>query len=358
MMLHKTLSVDLSHEAYPLYIGDHLLESSALFAGHIGARQVMVVTNETVAKLYLAPLQEALADYQQDCVILPDGEQYKTAAQWLQILDVLVAKKHHRDTTLITLGGGVVGDMGGFAAATYQRGIPFIQIPTTLLAQVDASVGGKTAVNHPAGKNFIGAFHQPKAVIMDINLLKTLPKREFSAGLAEVIKHAMIADESFFIWLEENMEALMCREKSALLHAITQACKIKCDIVVQDEKEQGNRALLNLGHTFAHAIEHVLHYGTWLHGEAVAVGLLLACQLSETSCQFSVKSTARVRALLERAKLPTALPVEVNTQELIDAIRMDKKVLNSTLRFILIRSIGQTFIDGTVSEKMLSELFC
>ncbi len=353
-MIHDTINVDIKNFEYPIYIGEDLITDPPLFSRHIRDKNIMIVTNTTLEKLYLQPLLETLQGFNCDVITLPDGEKFKTVEQWMTILDALANNGHHRDTTVITLGGGVIGDVGGFAAASYQRGVDFIQVPTTLLSQVDASIGGKTAFNHPAGKNFIGAFHQPKAVIIDINLLTTLPEREFNAGLAEIIKHAMICEPSLFSWLEKNIDLVMQKEKNPLSHAITEACKIKRDIVVEDEKEQGNRALLNLGHTFAHAIERTLNYGTWLHGEAVAAGLMLACQLSETHVGFPPQETKRVASLLKKAHLPTELPDNISLTDLFSAMQMDKKVLENKLRFILMKSIGEAFICENIASEELN----
>ena len=280
-MLTKTITIDLGERSYPIYIGENIASDGALFAKHIVSRQTLVVSNETVAALYLEPITKALRNYQCDVLLLPDGEQYKNLTVLNKIFDMLLEKKHQRSTTLLALGGGVICDMTGFAAACYQRGVAFIQIPTTLLAQVDASIGGKTAVNHSLGKNMIGAFHQPRCVIVDINTLQSLPDREYRAGVAEIIKAALICDAEFFVWLEQNSAKILAKDKVALVYAIARACEIKASIVAADETEtEGVRALLNLGHTFGHAIEQVFGYGQWLHGEAVAMGLVLAADLS------------------------------------------------------------------------------
>lgn len=342
---------------YPIYIGTHLLENPALLQRHVHAKQVMVVTNETLAPLYLSRLEQAFQDYQYDQLIIPDGEQYKTLTQMSAILDALIAKKHHRDTTLIALGGGVVGDMTGFAAACYQRGVAFIQIPTTLLSQVDASIGGKTAVNHPAGKNLIGAFHQPSAVIIDIHTLNSLPAREFQAGIAEIIKAALIQDTHFFHWLEKNIELLLARDEKILCHAIARACEIKRDIVAQDEKEQNQRALLNLGHTFAHAIEQNLGYGRWLHGEAVGVGLILAANLSVATDRLSTSDAERIYKLIQKSNLPTELPNELKYDKLLSAMQGDKKVLANKLRFVLLSAIGRAEITQDITAAQIKTLF-
>ena len=356
MILHE-LTVDLKSHAYPIYIGENILNSSALFAKHVTGKQIMIITNNTVAKLYLDLLKNALIHYQCDYLILPDGEQYKNLKTWEQILNTLAECKHHRDSTVIALGGGVIGDMSGFASACYQRGIDFIQVPTTLLAQVDASIGGKTGVNHPRGKNLVGAFHQPNAVMIDLITLKTLSRREFNAGLAEIIKAALIEDKNFFAWLEMHIDEIIQLEKKALANAIYQACSIKRNIVIADEKEKNIRALLNLGHTFGHAIEHILKYGTWLHGEAVALGLVLCAKLSVQMGYLSTEESLRIEKLLERIGLPTHLPPEISLEQLIDSIQMDKKIKDAHWRFILLKGIGDAFISDEVKAKDLQSLF-
>lgn len=355
-MTLRQIDVNLPHHSYPIYIGNQLFNRLDLLSRHVTSKQIMIVTNETVAKLYLPPLQQTLANFKCDHIILPDGEDHKTLIQWEKILNHLAEQKHHRDSTLITLGGGVIGDMGGFAAACYQRGIAFIQIPTTLLAQVDASIGGKTAVNHPIGKNLIGAFHQPNAVIIDTGLLTTLPTREFASGLAEIVKAALIRDANFFSWLENHVDALITQQPDILSTAIYNACVIKRDIVIQDEKEQNIRALLNLGHTFGHAIEHELQYGHWLHGEAVAVGLVLAAKLSVRFNLISQQDWLRIVNLLTAMQLPTELPPHLKLEHLIKAMRMDKKVKQDRLPFILLAGIGSAFINHEVTEQDLQNL--
>ncbi|OGO91377.1 MAG: 3-dehydroquinate synthase [Coxiella sp. RIFCSPHIGHO2_12_FULL_42_15] len=351
-----SLDVMLPHHHYPIYIGQDIFNAPALLQKHIAGKQVMIVTNDTLASLYLSRLQSALASWQCDHVVLPDGEQYKTLSQWERIIHALAEHKHHRDATLVTLGGGVIGDLGGFAAACYQRGIPFIQIPTTLLSQVDASIGGKTGVNHAIGKNLIGAFHQPNAVIIDTKLLYTLPKREFTSGLAEIVKAALISDAHFFGWLEQHTDELLALKYEILSQAIYQSCKIKRDIVVQDEKEQNIRALLNLGHTFGHAIERELHYGHWLHGEAIAVGLALAAQLSQHLNFISLHEQQRIINLLIKMQLPTKLPPQLSMKNLMSAMQMDKKIKQNRLPFILLKGIGSAFISRGVTEQDLQQL--
>ena len=355
-MVSHTLNVNIPNHEYPVYIGENLFTNTALLKKHIKGKQVMVVTNETLAKLYLPKLIQSLDAWQCEQFIIPDGEQYKTLTTWESILNQLAEKKHHRDSTLITLGGGVVGDMGGFAAACYQRGIAFIQIPTTLLSQVDASIGGKTAINHPIGKNLVGAFHQPKAVIIDYTVLKTLPERELKAGIAEIVKAALIKDKDFFCWLETNYQDILSLTDTVVAESILRACTIKRDIVVADEKETSIRALLNLGHTFAHAIERKLDYGKWLHGEAVAAGLVLAAKLSHHLNHISLADQNRIVSLLSQIGLPTTLPENLTIADLIPAMRMDKKVQQDKLPFILLHEIGNAFIANNVREQDLLKL--
>ncbi len=347
--MHK-ITVDLPQQSYPIYIGENIYADSNLLTQHISGNKILILSNETIAPLYLTKLRQSLSTFICDVVLLPDGEVHKTIQNWEKILDVLAQQQHHRDSTLITLGGGVIGDMGGFAAASYQRGIDFIQIPTTLLAQVDASIGGKTAINHAAGKNLIGAFHQPSAVIIDTLCLNTLPEREFKSGLAEIVKAALIADSAFFQWLEENCQALLDRESNTLITAIEKSCLIKKTIVIQDEKELGVRALLNLGHTFAHAIEKSLGYGSWLHGEAVAAGLVLASRLSLQRQHITQNEQQRIEKLLKNLGLPIKLPTTLLPEQIIACMRMDKKVKKDKLRFILLNGIGQAAIYDDVTD--------
>lgn len=341
----RTLSVDLGERSYPIYIGGGLVGQGALFAPHLGQKRAAIITNCTVAPLYLAALSAGLAKHgvQAFEIILPDGEAHKTWQTLNTIFDALLEHRCERRTTLIALGGGVVGDIGGFAAAVYQRGMPFVQVPTTLLAQVDSAVGGKTAINHPLGKNMIGAFHQPRAVIADTDTLRTLPDRELAAGLAEVIKYGVIRDRVFFDWLEKNMDRLVQREPEALAHAVEQSCRNKAEIVALDERESGVRALLNFGHTFGHAIETGAGFGTWLHGEAVAAGMVLAAQLSERLGHIDRATIARVVDLIRRANLPSTAP-NLGLDRYLDLMGHDKKVEGGKLRFVLLRDIGAAFV--------------
>ncbi|AIT62535.1 3-dehydroquinate synthase [Coxiella burnetii] len=353
-MKTERVNVNVNNQPYPIYIGENLLQDKSLLQRHVKGRQVMIVSNETIAAFYLDPLKAIYQDFQCDTFILPDGEQYKTLEYWERILHKLASCNHHRDTTLIALGGGVVGDITGFAAACYQRGVDFIQVPTTLLAQVDASIGGKTAVNHPVGKNLIGAFHQPKAVIIDLNTLNTLPEREFKAGMAEIVKAALIEDEKFFTDLENKMSDLLQRNFIFLQAVIKRAAEIKRDIVNADEKERsGERALLNLGHTFAHAIERLLGYGQWLHGEAVSAGLVLAAQLSHRKNLLDFESLQRICRLLTQISLPIHFPKSINADELLSAMYMDKKVANERLHLILLEDLGHAVVSDQVDDREL-----
>jgi len=343
----RTLNVDLGERAYPIYIGPGLLADAEIYRRHLGARQVMVVTNETVAPLYLDHVLKALSGFQVREVILPDGEQYKTLEVLNRVFDALLTHRYDRRCCLLALGGGVVGDMTGFAAACYQRGVSFVQAPTTLLAQVDSSVGGKTGVNHPLGKNMIGAFHQPLCVIADTDSLGTLPERELSAGLAEVIKYGLIDDPEFFAWLEANMEPLRARDPDALALAIERSCRDKAAVVAADEREAGRRALLNLGHTFGHAIETGVGYGEWLHGEAVATGMCMAADLSHRLGWITEGDRRRILDLVARAGLPVAPPAGIGADRFLELMAVDKKVLDGRLRLVLLKGIGQAIVtDG------------
>lgn len=341
----KLVEVDLADRSYKITIGPGLLgRASEWLAGCIDGQQVCIVTNPQVSQHYLQPLLSSLSEYVCDAVHIEDGEQYKSIDSWRQILDHLLQNKHHRTTTLIALGGGVIGDLTGFAAACYQRGVGFIQVPTTLLAQVDASVGGKTAVNHVEGKNLIGAFYQPKAVLIDTDVLGTLPAREFSAGLAEVIKYGLIMDADFFCWLEENIQEIIRRNTKALTYLIGRCCELKAQIVVEDEREQGRRAILNFGHTFAHALEKLTDYKVWLHGEAVAIGMLFACRLSELTQQLDSSLTMRLLHLLKICSLPTDSQVSLSSEQIIEAMRMDKKNDYKYITTIQLASLGEAVV--------------
>jgi len=315
----------------------------------------MLVSNDTVAPLYLQRVRQQLEEFNTAAVILPDGEQYKNLDTLNTIFTALLEHRFNRDCTLIALGGGVVGDITGFAAACYQRGVAFLQIPTTLLAQVDSSVGGKTGVNHPLGKNMIGAFHQPGCVVIDTDTLDTLDDRQLSAGLAEVIKYGLIRDAEFFNWLEINIAALMARDKQALEYAIERSCSIKAEIVAADERESGQRALLNLGHTFGHAIETGTGYGNWLHGEAVATGMLMAADLSARHGWISTEMVQRTEQLLRQARLPIKAPQEIDETRFMALMAVDKKAVDSGLRLVLLKAIGDAFVSGDFSADLLGE---
>jgi 3-dehydroquinate synthase len=353
----QTVKVELGKQTYSIHIGPGLLANKALFCDNIQGHQVCIVSNKTVAQWYLAPLKALLADFQCDTLLLPDGEQYKNLAELNSIFDQLITKKHTRKTTLIALGGGVIADMSGFAAACYMRGVNYLQAPTSLLAQVDASIGGKTAVNHLQGKNLIGAFYQPQTVIIDTNTLSTLPEREYREGLAEVIKYGLIYDNNFFAWLETHIEALLAREQPALIHAITRSCQIKATLVAADERETTDiRALLNFGHTFAHAIETGLGYGRWLHGEAVAVGMLLAADLSARMEWLPTSIVIRIQALLVKIGLPVRLPVELSVTQMLTLMDSDKKNVDGRLRLILLKAIGQACVTEAVMQNSVEQL--
>ena len=338
------LAVSLGARSYPIYIGQELLADRELIRGLVGQHPVVIVSNEVVAPLYLKKLQDTLGVESRAVIILPDGEQHKTLDTLESIFDQIIQAECDRSSVLLALGGGVVGDVAGFAAACYQRGIPFIQIPTTLLAQVDSSVGGKTAVNHPAGKNMIGAFYQPQAVIIDVDTLGSLGEREYRAGLAEVIKYGLIRDAEFFEWLEQHIDDLVNKDASALVHAIEQSCRNKAEVVAADEREQGQRALLNLGHTFGHAIETATGYGVWLHGEAVAIGMVLAMRFSVQAGFLTEEDSQRGKALLEQAGLPVDPPGEMTPENFVQHMRHDKKVLDGIIRLVLMRAIGNAFV--------------
>ena len=352
-----SLNVDLGERSYPISIGAGLLADPSLIAQHIAGRKVAIVTNTTVAPLYLeqvaAPLRAAGHEVHE--IVLPDGEEYKNWASLMQVFDALLANKCDRKTTMLALGGGVIGDLTGFAAASYMRGVPFIQIPTTLLSQVDSSVGGKTGLNHPLGKNMIGAFYQPRAVLADTATLATLPARELSAGLAEVIKHGAIIDAEFFDWIEHNIQALMAREPQALAHAIARSCEIKADVVRQDEREGGLRAILNFGHTFGHAIEAGLGYGQWLHGEAVGCGMVMAADLSQRAGLVDATTVERMRKLVAAAGLPTEAP-DLGTERWLELMEVDKKNEGGAIKFILMKPLGSPSIQGVPHELLLATL--
>ncbi|HSG21647.1 MAG TPA: 3-dehydroquinate synthase [Azonexus sp.] len=351
----QTLNVALDERAYPIHIGCGVLQRPELILPHIKQKKAVVVTNTTVAPLYLELLRSTLekAGISTLPVILPDGEKYKTWQTLNLIFDALLTAHCERSTTLIALGGGVIGDMGGFAAASYQRGMPFVQVPTTLLSLVDSSVGGKTAINHPLGKNMVGAFYQPKLVLADISTLDTLPDRELKAGLAEVIKYGLIRDPEFFDWLEVNIEKLLARDKDALIYAVHRSCANKAEVVAADERENGERALLNLGHTFGHAIETGLGYGEWLHGEAIAAGTLIAAELSCQLGWLSAEAVLRIERLFVRAGLPV-FGAPLGAARYLELMRYDKKVQDGKLRLVLLKEIGKAVMSDVADEAQIS----
>ncbi len=350
----QPLSVTLGDRSYPIHIGAGLLDDAKMYAQYVASRSVAVITNKVVAPLYLERMQRALeqAGGRVVPVLIEDGEQAKAWATLDRVIDALLAARCGRDSVIVALGGGVVGDLAGFAAAVYQRGIAFIQVPTTLLAQVDSSVGGKTAINHVRGKNMVGAFHQPLAVIADVATLNTLPDRELRAGIAEVIKHGLILDLEFLEWLEKQMEKLLARDPVALAHAVRRSCELKAQVVAADERETGLRAILNFGHTFGHAIEAGVGYGKWLHGEAVAAGMVMAAELSVRAGTLRREDAARVKALIERAGLPVrgpALPLE----KYLDLMQVDKKAVGGKLRFILLEGLGRAALRGDLDLSLI-----
>ncbi|SFM61229.1 3-dehydroquinate synthase [Marinobacter zhejiangensis] len=350
----QELRVDLGERSYPIVIGPSLLGREDL-TPYVAGEQVMIVSNETVAPLYLEAAKACFPGKTVDAVVLPDGEKYKDWQTLNLIFDALLERRHSRKTTLVALGGGVVGDMTGFAAASYQRGVRFIQIPTTLLSQVDSSVGGKTGINHPLGKNMIGAFHQPEVVLIDTDTLSTLPDREVSAGLAEVIKYGLIQDVGFLAWLEENIDCLIALDGDALAEAIYRSCACKAGVVAKDEREGGLRAILNLGHTFGHAIETYAGYGTWLHGEAVGAGMLMAADLSVRLGRLDEESRDRARALILKARLPESVPAGMEPDDFRQLMAVDKKNVDGTLRLVLLDALGDAVIVSDEGSPALAE---
>lgn len=354
----QTLTVELGERSYPIHVGRDLLARGRLIGEHLPRPRAAIVTNDVVAPLYLDRLRAGLADAGVEAidVIVPDGEAHKDWHTLNAIFDALLRSRCERSTTIIALGGGVVGDLAGFAAATFQRGVPFVQVPTTLLAQVDSSVGGKTGINHPLGKNMIGAFHQPLVVLADVATLDTLPERELKAGIAEVIKYGLIRDAEFFVWLEKNVERLLARDADALAFAIVRSCRNKAEVVAEDERESGVRALLNLGHTFGHAIEAGMGYGTWLHGEAVAAGTMMAADLSVRLGLLAAADAERIAALLRRAGLPTDAP-PLGADRYLELMALDKKVSAGKIRFVVLEGIGKASLRSEVSVPQLEATF-
>ncbi len=352
----SSITVELDERSYPITIEAGLLQQPGFLLPYIKGPLAVVITNTTVSPLYLQNIRSGCGDKQLEVIELPDGEQYKSLAQFEKVMTRLLELNAARDTTLIALGGGVIGDLCGFVAATYQRGIPFIQVPTTLLAQVDSSVGGKTAVNHPLGKNMIGAFYQPAYVGIDVSALRTLPKREFAAGMAEVIKYGIIYDEAFFSWLETNTQALLALDPEILIDAVSRCCKIKADVVAQDEKESGMRAILNLGHTFGHAIEAEQGFGNWLHGEAVAAGTVIASNVAKCMNWLAESDCRRIESLFRAFDLPVTGPASMNYDAYIKHMVRDKKVEAGKIRFVIPQRIGQAVVTKDVTEATLRQI--
>ena len=352
----QSLSVTLGDRSYPIHIGVGLLDDAQRYAPYVTSRSVAVVTNNIVASLYLEPVQRALeqAGARVVPVLIEDGERAKAWGTLDRVIDALLAARCGRDSLILALGGGVVGDLAGFAAAIYQRGIGYIQVPTTLLAQVDSSVGGKTAINHARGKNMVGAFHQPLAVIADVATLDTLPDRELRAGIAEVIKHGFVLDAQFVDWLEANIGKLLARDRTALSHAVRRSCELKAQVVAADERETGLRAILNFGHTFGHAIEAGLGYGEWLHGEAVAAGMAMAAELSVRTGTLRREDADRVTALIARAGLPVRGP-KLLLEQYLELMQVDKKVSGGRLRFILLEGLGRASLHGDLDPRLVRE---
>ncbi len=354
--MQDRLTVNLGERSYPIFIGSGLLSERRCFEPYLDGRQVVIVTNQTVAPLYLKSLETTLQAYKPVSIVLPDGEKYKNLDTLNTIYTELLKQRINRTATLVALGGGVIGDLTGFAAATYQRGVRFIQVPTTLLAQVDSSVGGKTGVNHAMGKNMIGAFYQPQCVVADTDVLRTLDARQYSAGLAEVIKYGLIGDREFADWLNAHMQELLALETAAVVHAVKQSCADKAAIVAEDELEKGRRALLNLGHTFGHAIETATHYDSWLHGEAVAVGMYMAARFSRDLGWIDDSAVAFVEQQLLSARLPVRPPKEISVRQFMDLMAVDKKVLDDKLRLVLLEAVGQAVVTDSFDQQALEKM--
>jgi 3-dehydroquinate synthase len=353
--MRERIDIALGERSYPILIGPGVATDATLLDEHVRARSLLIVTNTTVASLYLQPLTQALGSRRVEVVTLPDGEQWKTLDTMARIIDALIEHRLNRDAAVLALGGGVIGDMAGFAAACYQRGVDYIQLPTTLLAQVDSSVGGKTGVNHPRAKNMIGAFHQPRCVLADTRTLRSLPAREYQAGLAEVVKYGFICDVAFLDWLEANATALLERDDAAVVKAVRRSCEIKAQVVAQDEREQGLRAILNLGHTFGHAVEAASGYGVWLHGEAVAAGMAVAADMSHRLGWLDAAQRQRALRVLERFGLPTT-PPRIGAQRARELMGLDKKVLDGRIRLVLLRSLGHAVVAGDYPASVLEDV--
>ena len=357
----KILNVELADKSYPIYIGTDLLSSNSMMTDHIEGKQVMIVTNTTIAPLYLEKLKAALEAFNVESVVMPDGEKFKTLETLNKVFDALLKAKFDRSSTLVALGGGVVGDITGFAAASYQRGVNFIQVPTTLLSQVDSSVGGKTGVNHELGKNMIGAFYQPKAVIIDVDTLDTLSDQEYSAGMAEVIKYGLLGNADFLSMLEDNIESIMARNKDLIIEIIFNSCKEKASIVALDEFERGKRALLNLGHTFGHGIENAFGYGNYLHGEAVSIGMVMAAKLSMDEGHLSNEDAILVENILSKANLPIVIKKSIDSETLIEAMSLDKKSIDGKIRLVLLKALGDSYLTDSYSKENFNRVvnnFC
>ena len=352
----ETLNVSLGERSYPIYIKSGAMSDSSFFVPHIKGSKVVVVTNQTLQPLFSDKINQALASFDVNYIAIEDGEAFKTLASYEKIMSFLLANNYGRDVTLVALGGGVIGDITGFVAATYQRGVDFVQVPTTLLSQVDSSVGGKTAVNHPLGKNMIGAFYQPKAVVIDIDTMNTLPAKEFAAGMAEVVKYGILGDLEFFQYIENNKEEIKQKVAEQLVYIVKRCCQNKADIVAQDEKEAGLRALLNLGHTFGHAIEAEMGYGNWLHGEAVAAGMVQASQVAMNRQWLTEQEVNRIEQLLSYFDLPTAGPTDMNCEQYLVHMKKDKKVQADTIRFVLPKQLGQAILVKDVTESELNQV--
>lgn len=348
-----TLTVELAERSYPILIEANLFTFKDVLTPYLKTKKVVVITNELVAPLYFDVIEKALTGFEVSKIVLPDGEQHKNLQSFEIVISKLLSISASRDTTLIALGGGVIGDLTGFVAACYQRGMPFIQVPTTLLSQVDSSVGGKTAVNHPLGKNMIGAFYQPKAVLIDISSLNTLPAREFAAGMAEVIKYGVIYDHNFFVWLEANQQAIKQQDPQALSYMIKRCCEIKAEIVAIDERESGLRAILNLGHTFGHAIEAEQGYGNWLHGEAVSTGIVLASAVAIKKEWLNASEFSRIKSLLQAFDLPIVAPIDMVYDDFIKHMRHDKKVFDGQLFFVIPQGIGKAVVTNDITDEVL-----
>lgn len=347
----KILNVELADKSYPIYIGTDLLSSNSVMTDHIEGKQVMIVTNTTIAPLYLEKLKAVLEGFNVESVVLPDGEKFKTLETLNKVFDALLKAKFDRSSTLVALGGGVIGDITGFAASSYQRGVNFIQVPTTLLSQVDSSVGGKTGVNHELGKNMIGAFYQPKAVIIDVDTLDTLSDQEYSAGMAEVIKYGLLGNAVFLSMLEDNIESIMARNKDLIIEIIFNSCQDKASIVALDEFERGKRALLNLGHTFGHGIENAFGYGNYLHGEAVSIGMVMAAKLSMDEGHLSNEDAKRVENILSKANLPIVIKKSIDSETLIEAMSLDKKSIDGKIRLVLLKALGESYLTDSYSKE-------